>query len=280
MPEGPEVRREADAIAAALVGQSLERVEFGLARLGRYASLLEGACVTAVETRGKAMLIHFDVHYAMYSHNQLYGKWLVAARDNLKSTNRSLRVGLHTRSRSVVLYSASDIEVMPVELIEEHPFIRRLGPDVLSAGLSWREIAERLRNRRFNRRSLATLFLDQRFLAGIGNYMRSEILHEAAVDPQARPRDLSRGEIGRLSRATLLISQRAYEGAGVTNAPARVRTLKKQGFKRGDYRFSVFDREGKACYRCQAEVVRSEMAGRRLYFCPGCQLAAGVAGVA
>jgi endonuclease-8 len=274
MPEGPEVRREADAIAAALVGQQLVKVEFGLPRLGRYSSLLEGASVTAVESRGKAMLLYFDVHYAMYSHNQLYGKWLVAARDDLKPTNRSLRVGLHTLSHSVVLYSASDIEIMPVELVEEHPFIRRLGPDVLSAALSWREIAKRLGDRRFSRRTLATIYLDQSFLAGIGNYMRSEILHEAALCPRLRPSDLSRAEIGRLSRATLLISQRAYQGAGVTNAPSRVRTLQKRGFKRRDYRFSVFDREGMACYRCLAEVLRLELAGRRLYFCGGCQRAA------
>lgn len=271
MPEGPEVRREADAIAAALVGQPLERVEFGLSRLGRFSSLLEGACVTAVETRGKAMLTHFDDHHAMYSHNQLYGKWVVAARDDLKATNRSLRVGLHTRLHSVVLYSASDIEVMPVELLEEHPFLRRLGPDVLSAALSWRDIAERLRDRRFKKRTLAALFLDQSFLAGIGNYMRSEILHEAAVNARSLPGDLSRGDIGRLARATLLISQRAYKGAGVTNAPSRVSALRKRGFKRRDFRFSVFDREGMACYRCQAEIVRSEMSGRRLYFCPECQ---------
>ena len=42
MPEGPEVRREADRIAAAIVGKPLTRVEFGLPRLACYARLLNG----------------------------------------------------------------------------------------------------------------------------------------------------------------------------------------------------------------------------------------------
>ncbi|MCC6706705.1 MAG: hypothetical protein IT492_03995 [Gammaproteobacteria bacterium] len=42
----------------------------------------------------------------------------------------------------------------------------------------------------FRRRSVAALYLDQGFLAGIGNYLRSEILFFAGVSPQARPMDL------------------------------------------------------------------------------------------
>ena len=33
MPEGPEVRREADRIAGALVGKPIEQIEFGIPRL-------------------------------------------------------------------------------------------------------------------------------------------------------------------------------------------------------------------------------------------------------
>lgn len=274
MPEGPEVRREADRIQAAIVNQPLLRVEFGLPRLVRWRSAIEGSRVVAVQTRGKALLTHFDNGYSMYSHNQLYGKWVVAGVGKLPETGRSLRVGLHTASHSAVLYSASEIELMDTQELVQHPFLRKLGPDVLDADLTWREISARLRDPVFSRRSLASLYLDQGFLAGIGNYMRSEILHDAALHPGLRPKDLSRTQIGALARATLLISQRAYMQAGVTNKPARVRSLKRLGYKRRDYRFSVFEREGLSCYRCGEAVRRSEVSSRRIYFCPQCQVAA------
>ena len=271
MPEGPEVRREADRISAVLVEAPLEKIEFGIPRLRPFVERLAGARVAAVETRGKAMLTHFDNDLSLYSHNQLYGKWVVAKRDRLPKTNRSLRVGLHTAQHSVILYSASDIQVVERRLLPEHPFLRKLGPDVLDSKLTWRQIADRLIEPGFRGRSLASLYLDQGFLAGIGNYMRSEILHEAGLHPFLRAKALDRGERGRLARATLMISMRAYEGAGVTNAPGRVRTLKRLGYPRRDYRFAAFARAGRSCYRCDQKILRVEVSSRRLYYCPGCQ---------
>ena len=271
MPEGPEVRREADRIAAAIVGKPLTSVEFGLPRLARYTRLLSGQSVIGVETRGKALLTHFDNHYSMYSHNQLYGKWMVCLAGKPPQTNRSLRVGLHTQTHSALLFSASEIEVMPSELVGEHPFIRKLGPDVLDRSLAWRDIAARLDSEQFARRSLASLYLDQGFLAGIGNYMRSEILFDASCHPFTKPANLSRRQRGALARSTLEISLRAYEQAGVTNTPGRVRTLKRQGYSKRDYRFSVFDREDLPCYRCGTRIVRVNVSSRRLYYCPQCQ---------
>jgi endonuclease-8 len=271
MPEGPEIRREADRIAEAIVGQRLERVEFRLDRLARYSKLLEGQRVIRLETRGKALLTHFDNDLTMYSHNQLYGRWMICQPGKPPLTNRVLRVGLHTQRKSALLFSASEIEMLPTFTIDEHPFLRKLGPDILNDDLSWRDIVARLQEPRFIGRSLGSLYLDQSFLAGIGNYLRSEILHDARMAPSLHPRELTRGELGVLARATLLISQRAYQQAGVTNAPGRVRTLKHHGYRKADYRFSVFDREDLPCYVCTSHIQRIEVSGRRLYFCPNCQ---------
>jgi endonuclease-8 len=271
MPEGPEVRREADRIARVLLDQPLERVEFGLPRLARWADALSGRCVIAVAPHGKALLTHFDNGLSMYSHNQLYGKWYVCRRDRPPATNRSLRVGLHTATHSALLMSASHIEIMPSDALAAYPPLARLGPDVLDPELTWRAIERRLMEPAFSGSSLASLYLQQAFIAGIGNYLRSEILHEASLDPTARPRALTRAQRGALARATLAISRRAYETAGVTNAPVRVAALQRAGYRRRDYRFAVFDREGLPCYRCGTTIVRIEATSRRLYYCPGCQ---------
>lgn len=271
MPEGPEVRREADNIADAIVGKRLSSVEFGLQRLQPFADLLRGRKVIDVQTRGKALLTHFDNDYTMFSHNQLYGRWVVCRAGRIPPSSRSLRVGLHTQSHSALLYSASEIHILETRELDQLPFLRRLGPDVLDQTLDWRDISARLTEPSFRGRSLASLYLSQQFLAGIGNYLRSEILHEAALGPALRPKELTLKERGALARATLQISRRAYATGGVTNRPGRVRTLQRRGYTRRQYRFAVFDREGLPCYRCQRAVVRIEVGSRRLYFCPDCQ---------
>ena len=70
------------------------KVQFELPRLKRFESAVSGQVVTAVRTHGKALIIHFDEGLSMYSHNQLYGKWMVRKRGSLPNTNRSLIVDL------------------------------------------------------------------------------------------------------------------------------------------------------------------------------------------
>lgn len=271
MPEGPEIRRAADRIAQVLVDETIEEVSFAFPHLQRFGDVLGGHRVLDVETRGKALLTHFDNDYAIYSHNQLYGVWKIARRGRLPKTNRSLRLALHTATHSALLYSASDISVWPRDELAMHPFLARIGPDLLSAGLTWRDLADRLVDPRFARRSLAALYLDQHFLAGSGNYLRSEILFCAGIHPSRRPADLGRGERGRLARETLAVTRRSYETAGITLTPRLAGRLARsvKGFERR--RFFVFARDGRPCYRCDTKIRRETVASRRLYWCPGCQ---------
>ena len=271
MPEGPEIRHAADAVAAVLVGAIVDTVRFGLPRLRHHARKLRGHRITGVETRGKAMLTHFEHGYSIYSHNQLYGVWRVVRGHKLPKSNRSVRLLLQTDTHSAILYSASDISVWPTLELAEHPFLSRIGPDIMNPKLTWQDIAARLGLKKFAGKSLATLYLDQAFLAGNGNYLRSEILHRANLSPLLRPCDLSRGEIGKLARETLGISRRSYQTGGITVAPRLEASLKRQGARRGQRRFYVFGRDGLPCYHCGTLIDRLEIAGRRLYLCPSCQ---------
>lgn len=261
MPEGPEIRRAADAVAGVLEGHTIEAVTFGLPDLKSYESLLAGHKVTAVETRGKAMLTHFDNGYTIYSHNQLYGLWKVVRKNTKPQTNRTLRLALETRTHRALLFSASDISVWRFEDLDDHPFLARIGPDILNPGLTWQDVRARLESPLFSRRSLVSLYLDQAFIAGIGNYLRSEILFDAKIHPWQKPADLSRRELGTLARSTLKIARRSYETGGRTNPSSTGRPT----------RFAVFAREDEPCYRCGAGIVKTPAGSRRLYWCPGCQ---------
>ena len=271
MPEGPEIRRAADKIESVLKNKTIEKVEFGLKPLKKYAKPLTGTNVLSLETRGKALLTHFDSGTTIYSHNQLYGVWRVVKRDKLPKTNRQLRLALHTDRHSALLYSASDISVWDTDHIEEHPFLKRIGPDILNPNLTWREVAERLESKAFSGRALNSVYLDQAFLAGLGNYLRSEILFAAGIHPSRKARELTKGQIGKLARATLEISQRSYALQGVTIPERRYKALKKQGLSYGKARFFVFSRARQPCHICSSQIERSVANSRRIYICGNCQ---------
>ncbi|MCG6116586.1 MAG: endonuclease VIII [Aquimonas sp.] len=271
MPEGPEIRRAADQLARAVVGKVLENVWFAFPELALQAAGLVGRRVLAIEPHGKALLTHFEGGQSLYSHNQLYGVWKVTRAGDRPQTTRSLRVALETRSKGILLYSASDIELWPTQRLSEHPFLAKLGPDVLDARLQPMQVAERLLGSRFRGRALSALLLDQSFLAGMGNYLRSEVLFEAVVAPDLRPRDLSTEQIEALADALLAVPRRSYATRGVARRRgARLRPdLQVDHGER--FRFRVFDRAGEPCEACGSLLERSDAGGRRLYWCPRCQ---------
>ena len=265
MPEGPEIRRAAMRIDKVLRGREAEVVDFAQPHLRRYGSVLSGQQIDWVSSRGKALLTRFSNGLTLYSHNQLYGRWYIVRRDQLPATNRTLRVAIHTATQSALLYSASDIEVLTPETLPLQKYLARLGPDALDDRVHWRDIAALLESPQFRRRSLAALYLDQGFVAGIGNYLRSEILFEARVHPFDRPCDLTRGQLGRLARATLDLTRQSLVTAGITNKPSRVARARRAGLSRRHYRFAIFDRQGEACFGCKNPVQRLDVSGRRIY---------------
>ena len=271
MPEGPEIRRAADRLARVLCGHPLISVYFFSEKLKAFEKVLKGSKVEKVKTRGKALLTSLDSGYTIYSHNQLYGRWKIVEAGKFPKTKRSLRMALDTKSHRALLFSASDIDVLESEVIEHHPFLAKIGPDILDEGLTWRIIAKRLLSDRFKNRKLASLFLDQSFLAGIGNYLRSEILFDARANPLKKPKELTRTHVNQISRSTLKICRRAYTQNGVTNPESLVRRLKVLGNPRSSYRHAVFGRVRKGCHACKSPIEKVTIASRRLYMCPLCQ---------
>jgi endonuclease-8 len=276
LPEGPEIRRAADDVARALAGHPVRRIFFGIPSLKPWEDRLAGRVLVAVDTVGKHMLCRFDDGIRIYSHNQLYGRWWVRRKDDFPETGRQLRLALHTDRHSALLYSASDIEVIRQRDLATHPRLASLGPDPLHPGVDAGDLACRMIAPAFSRRRFAGLLLDQRFLAGPGNYLRSEILYAARLHPGARPVDCDRVLINRMARTVISLMRRAYRTGGITNSPACVRRLRSRGLSRAEYRFAVYGREGRPCHRCGEPIVGENPGGRRLYFCPSCQRGPGV----
>ncbi len=269
MPEGPEIRRAADRLAAAVVGQRLASAWFAFPDLKHFEKRLAGRIVESITPHGKALFTRFDNGWTLYSHNQLYGVWRVAAPGERPESRRSLRVALETARSAILLYSASDVAMWRSAELDRHPFLARLGPDVLDPTLDQAAVEARLHDARFAGRALGGLLLDQGFLAGMGNYLRSEVLFAARLLPQRRPRDLDPSERRALARELLAIPRHSYATRGIE--PARGMRADYLADTPAGFRFQVFDRDGQPCPTCGTTLARRQVGSRRLYLCPRCQ---------
>lgn len=269
MLEGPEIKRVADCLTDAITDRPITSAFFAFTHLKPYESKLTSQRVTAVIPRGQAILIRFENQLSIYTHSQLYGKWVVTKTHCYPPTTRQLRLALHNQQYSALLYSSSEIEVLNDRDLNTHSFLSRLGPDVLNQPVTIDQIRARFRFESYRRRSLASLLIDQHFLAGLGNYLRSEVLFAARVHPYLRPIDCNDEQLTCLAQAAITIPRRAYENHGITIALQQWEILRQEQDLRA--RYYVFNRDQQPCWLCSTPIVKETSAGRRYYFCPNCQ---------
>lgn len=131
--------------------------------------------------------------------------------------------------------------------------MKQLGPDALR--IDFETFHDMLAGKRG---SIKPAFLDQRFIAGIGNMYADEILFQSGVHPRQQLNRLS----GEEKKKIFLVMQRI------------LRIAVKHRAVTGKFPHSYLIRhrkEGVPCPRCGSDVRRFTIAGRSTYFCPRCQ---------
>ncbi len=267
MPEGPEIYRAARQVHAAVAGQAIELTLLHPI-LAAHSRALKRATITRVHARSKAMLTEFSNGAVLYSHNQLYGEWRVHPIAQPLLT-RQRRMVITTEKHRVVLYSATDFAWLRAGQEHQHPYIDRLGPEVLADSTTPAVLATRLAG--FGRRNLATALLDQGVIAGLGNYLRADILFAARLSPHLQVGDLSAAQLKTLAKIIHQLTWRSVRHDGVLMPTPDYKKLRAQGHDYEAARFYVFDREGLPCRVCNTPIARLDLGGRGVFFCPQCQ---------
>jgi endonuclease VIII len=267
MPEGPEIFLAARKVHRAVAEQPIQ-LELCYPRLRSRAKILRGVAIVRVAARSKAMLTEFANGVVLYSHNQLYGEWVVHEA-NAPLLPKQVRLIIHTARQRVVLYSATEFAWLKVGTENTHPYLAKLGPEILDQAVTPQLIAQRLAC--FPRRVVADALLDQHVVAGLGNYLRADILHVAQVNPLRKISELKNNELLRIAKACKTLTQRSVQRDGVVRPWAHYLATRKTGDDYEAARFYVYNREGEPCWRCAAPIIRTTQGGRGLFYCPRCQ---------
>jgi len=107
--------------------------------------------------------------------------------------------------------------VLDKDTLSSHPFLSKLGPDVLNSETTVEKIIDRLRSKKYNNRQLGGILTDQSFVAGLGNYLRCEILFYVGLSASVRSKDLDDKKLRLLAKSILQLSRQSYQTAGITN---------------------------------------------------------------
>ncbi len=270
MPEGPETKRMVDTISRDLVNKKIISTKFYHKSLVSFPKT--GLAVKEVVSKGKAVVIRLNNNYSIITHNQLYGRWTSSRLATKIRHNRSLRIEFCTEKKAIRLWSATDISVFKTIDENHHPYIKNLGPDVLDITTTPELIFSRLISDKFKNRQFSGLLLNQRFISGLGNYLRSEILFYSNCMYDDKSSKLNTSQNKLLATNIKDVSMRAYNQKGNTIFYDDL-MLKKLDKTIKNRRFMVFARKGHACYICENTIIKDQASSRRIYYCPQCQKA-------
>lgn len=277
MPEGHTVHRTANQFNRAFKGQRL-RVDSPQGRFAAGAGVLDQQRFIGARAIGKQLFLAFDGGLELRIHLGIYGKWAwhnltaddfgnidlpavrgeVRARFWLEPNDPTAGAVLAELRGPTVCEVLASHEIQKVE--------RRLGPDPLNPDPGGAEFERFAGNVSKSAKSIALLLMDQSVISGIGNVYRAEILFRAGINPHTPGRALSGEQVRELwldSVELLKVGVRA--GVMIT----RDEYLKRDPGK--SERNHVYKREGQACRVCGATIAIELLAGRKLYWCPGCQ---------
>ncbi|MNJ52528.1 Formamidopyrimidine-DNA glycosylase [compost metagenome] len=121
---------------------------------------------------------------------------------------------------------------------------------------------------RKRRGSLKTALVNQEVVAGIGNCYSDEIAYTAGLRPSAKLQNLSEDDLSRLYQSAREVLMHATEVGGYMELPLTQDDQLTGGF---NDRCQVYDRGGEKCYRCGDDIIKAEIAGKKVFYSPGCQ---------
>lgn len=287
MPELPEVETVRKGLSSLLPGKKFAAVKFDWPKSFPNAqadveNFLVGAKVVAVERRAKVLLIELTSKYSLVIHLKMTGQLVFRAKnvqfgaghpsDSLvgKLPDKSTRVTFSFTDGSKLFFNDQRkfgwIKLIPTAEVPNIDFMKKLGPEPLSADFTWGILYERLQRRKNS--NIKAVLLDQTVLAGIGNIYADESLWGAKIHPATLVKNLSKPRVKLLYQEIVEVLKLAIKKGGSTDK----NYVDAKG-KKGSYlNFArVFRREGQPCPRCGETIVKIRIAGRGTHICPVCQ---------
>jgi formamidopyrimidine-DNA glycosylase len=194
MPEGPEVRKYADALDATLTGRAIVSVEARTKDARKWLQdneqRLRERRIERVVSHGKHLIGYIEGRFFFHSHLMMWGRWQTFGPTRsrrkpieLPEKERRERARIVVEGGAAILLSAPIFNVGEGDPYKQMEILATLGPDALPyrGGFKRAEFLRRLLEHRYER--IGAVLLNQRIVAGLGNYLRAEVLFNCKLNP-------------------------------------------------------------------------------------------------
>ncbi len=257
MPEGDVAWLTARRLHQALSGRTLTRTDV---RVPQFATVdLTGHAVTQALARGKHLLIRVEGGTTVHTHLRMDGSWRIGPVTGRVADSHHIRLILANDTWQATGYRLGIVEILPTAA--EGGVVGHLGPDLL--GPDW-DAAEAVRRLAASPATpIGEALLDQRNLAGIGNFYKAEVLFLRGISPWRPARDVP-GTLALVNLARRLLDANKERFGQVTTGV----------WRRGEETW-VYGRAGRPCRRCGTPVRKAgqgqDAEERVTFWCPRCQ---------
>lgn len=226
MPEGPECYKLAAKLRKALVGKQLQLVEVvggryknhgppeGLERLNETLSN-KCVCLTNILAKGKLIYMCLESDIYLISTLGLMGKWVTRSSKHKCIKLYYNKIGSTLSNPSKSIYFVDQLHYGTFSIIfNRNDFTKKLatiGPSVLTP--------EELTQDRFiaicrkhNKKAMPEFLMNQKWISGIGNYLKAEIMYDARCSIASPIEDYSDIQLSRVYEACIRISHESTFG--------------------------------------------------------------------
>jgi endonuclease-8 len=285
MPEGHTIHALAARLDRAFAGRSVA-ANSPQGRFAAEASQLDGLHLLGSEAVGKHLFVDFSDDLLLHVHLGLIGQFPVRpiGAEGAPSPIGAVRLRLVGESHVADLRGPMICALITPDRRDE--VVGSLGPDPLDPRADGDRAWQRIQR---SRKPIAELLMNQSFVAGVGNVYRCEILHRHALDPFTPGAELSHEAwlatwqdlvellpLGVAFSQILTMDDQVEQARDlVEDGTAAEHSATLTGERLGDWferRFHTYQRIGEPCLRCGTPIQARTVAGRTLYWCPGCQL--------
>lgn len=118
-----------------------------------------------------------------------------------------------------------------------------------------------------SQQNIKSFLLNQKYFCGIGNYLASEILFHAKINPYIKFNDLNESQLKQLSQSIFYIINRTKKYGGYSFYGGYI--LPDQSL--GNYKNYVLIYKKDICSICNSKIEKVYIEQRATYFCPNCQ---------
>lgn len=274
MPELPEVETVRRGLENLIVGSQITQVRVPYPKVitGDSQAFITGvvnAAFTAIDRRGKYLLLRLSNGHTIVSHLRMEGQYSVEPLDATPHKHTEIIFEL---SDDRVLFYNDTRRFGRMTLATTHhetvdvPALGKLGPEPTANELTLTDMVAKFAR---SKKPVKSFLLDQTQIAGIGNIYADEVLWQSQIHPETPANCLSEAQLATLREKIISEMARAIAHHGTT-----VHSFSNVFGEVGQFQneLQAYGRVDQPCLRCGTPLVKIKVGQRGTTFCPFCQV--------